>query len=164
MISEWGIVVRATFLRTHRPFISRVFIHVFAVYGTHERIFVEISESQGDVDIRKKRVVSQSSHQFEKRSFTGMDLKSGSTAEVGAVSRSIEIGLRLIGVWPDSPYAILHRAFWMITLTAAQTFQYRYFVVHVHTDDLSHLMDGLSTTMSYSLLLLKLTIFWIHRR
>ncbi|KAL6254509.1 hypothetical protein P5V15_014562 [Pogonomyrmex californicus] len=82
----------------------------------------------------------------------------------GTVSRSIEIGLRVIGVWPDSSYSILRRAFWMITLTMAQTFQYRYFVIHVRTDDLSHLMDGLSTTMSYSLLLLKLTIFWINRR
>ncbi|KAF3054423.1 Odorant receptor 059 [Nylanderia fulva] len=82
----------------------------------------------------------------------------------GTVSRSIEIGLRVIGVWPDSSYAFLRRAFWMITLTMAQTFQYRYFVIHIRTDDLSHLMDGLSTTMSYSLLLLKLTIFWINRR
>lgn len=83
---------------------------------------------------------------------------------VGIVSRSIEIGLRAIGVWPDSGYTSLRRAFWMITLTIAQTFQYWYFVIHVRTDDLSRLMDGLSTTMSYSLLLLKLTIFWIHRR
>ncbi|KAL0134010.1 hypothetical protein PUN28_001128 [Cardiocondyla obscurior] len=82
----------------------------------------------------------------------------------GTVSRSIEIGLRVIGVWPDSSYMVLRRAFWMITLTLAQTFQYRYFLIHVRTDDLSHLMDGLSTTMSYSLLLLKLTIFWINRR
>ncbi|XP_018301296.1 uncharacterized protein [Mycetomoellerius zeteki] len=82
----------------------------------------------------------------------------------GTVSRSIEIGLRVIGVWPNSSFTILRRAFWMITLTMAQTFQYRYFVIHVRTDDLSHLMDGLSTTMSYSLLLLKLTIFWINRR
>ncbi|EZA57546.1 ObirOr5-V17 [Ooceraea biroi] len=83
---------------------------------------------------------------------------------VGTVSRSIEMGLRMIGVWPDSSYTILHRAFWMITLTMAQTFQYWYFIIHVRTDDLSHLMDGLSTTMSYSLLLLKLTIFWVNRR
>ncbi|XP_018401528.1 PREDICTED: LOW QUALITY PROTEIN: uncharacterized protein LOC108778764 [Cyphomyrmex costatus] len=82
----------------------------------------------------------------------------------GTVSRSIEIGLRVIGVWPNSSCTVLRRAFWMITLTMAQTFQYRYFVIHVRTDDLSHLMDGLSTTMSYSLLLLKLTIFWINRR
>lgn len=92
-----------------------------------------------------------------------MDSKSDSSL-VGIVSRSIELGLRLIGVWPESSYSILHRAFWMITMTMAQTFQYRYFVIHVSTDDLSHLMDGLSTTMSYSLLLLKLTIFWINRR
>ncbi|XP_067206876.1 odorant receptor 10-like [Linepithema humile] len=83
---------------------------------------------------------------------------------IGTVSRSIEIGLRVIGVWPDSSYTILRRAFWMITLAMAQTFQYWYFVIHVRTDDLSHLMDGLSTTMSYSLLLLKLAIFFINRR
>ncbi|KAG5326914.1 OR67C protein, partial [Acromyrmex heyeri] len=82
----------------------------------------------------------------------------------GTVSRSIEIGLRVIGVWPNSSFTVLRRAFWMITFTMAQTFQYRYFVIHVRTDDLSHLMDGLSTTMSYSLLLLKLTIFWLNRR
>lgn len=82
----------------------------------------------------------------------------------GTVSRSIEIGLRVIGVWPNSSYMFLRRAFWMITLAMAQTFQYRYFVIHVRTDDLLHLMDGLSTTMSYTLLLLKLTIFWINRR
>ncbi|XP_012526711.2 odorant receptor 4 isoform X2 [Monomorium pharaonis] len=90
--------------------------------------------------------------------------KTDSMIPDGTVSRSIEIGLRVIGVWPDSSYMVLRRAFWMITLTMAQTFQYRYFLIHVRTDDLSHLMDGLSTTMSYSLLLLKLTIFWINRR
>ncbi|XP_011155748.3 odorant receptor 4 isoform X3 [Solenopsis invicta] len=93
-----------------------------------------------------------------------MDPKTDSMIPDGTVSRSIEIGLRVIGVWPDSSYTVLRRAFWMITLAMAQTFQYRYFVIHVRTDDLSHLMDGLSTTMSYSLLLLKLTIFWIKRR
>ncbi|XP_020289111.1 odorant receptor 4-like [Pseudomyrmex gracilis] len=93
-----------------------------------------------------------------------MESKTDPTMGLGTLSRSIEIGLRAIGVWPNSSYMILGRAFWMITLTMAQTFQYRYFLIHVRTDDLPHLMDGLSVTMSYSLLLLKLIVFWIHRR
>lgn len=93
-----------------------------------------------------------------------MESRANPTMYLGTLSRSIEIGLRSIGVWPNSSYMILGRAFWMITLTMAQTFQYRYFLIHVRTDDLPHLMDGLSVTMSYSLLLLKLIVFWIHRR
>lgn len=157
---RWGIGSAQRFSRVH-PCSSPMFIHVLniAAQGTRS-------------DFRRNIKVSRwyrckEAYRLEIPFEDGapkMDSKTNSMIPDGTVSRSIEIGLRVIGVWPDSSCMFLRRAFWMITLTMAQTFQYRYFVIHVRTDDLSHLMDGLSTTMSYSLLLLKLTILWINRR
>ncbi|XP_014480080.1 PREDICTED: odorant receptor 67c-like [Dinoponera quadriceps] len=49
-------------------------------------------------------------------------------------------------------------------MLAAQTFQYRHMVSHLRSEDLSLLMDGLSATLSYSLLCVKLIVFWTKQR
>lgn len=158
--SRWGLGGAQPFSRVH-PRSSPVFIHVFNIAARGTRLGFRRS-----IEVSRRYRCKEGSRPeipFEGRA-PKMRSKTDSMILDGTVSRSIEIGLRVIGVWPDSSCMVLRRAFWMITLTMAQTFQYRYFVIHVRTDDLSHLMDGLSTTMSYSLLLLKLMIFWINRR
>lgn len=80
------------------------------------------------------------------------------------ITRSVEIGLRVVGIWPGASYTIISRLFWTATMLAAQIFQYHYVVLHLNSEDLSRLMDGLSATLSYSLLFVKLIVFWTKQR
>ncbi|KAF3054630.1 Odorant receptor 082 [Nylanderia fulva] len=80
------------------------------------------------------------------------------------ITRPIEIGLRVVGIWPGTAYAIASRVFWTTTMLAAQTFQYRHVIVHCNSEELEQLMDGLSATLSYSLLCVKLIVFWTKQR
>ncbi|KAH0956796.1 OrV21 [Eciton burchellii] len=80
------------------------------------------------------------------------------------ISRSIEIGLRIAGIWPNASCTIATRLFWTATMITAQIFQYRHMISHLHSEDLSALMDGLSATLSYSLLCVKLIVFWTKQR
>lgn len=80
------------------------------------------------------------------------------------ITRSIEIGLRIVGIWPGATYVIASRFFWTTTMLFAQIFQYRHVVLHCNSEDLEQLMDGLSATLSYSLLFVKLIIFWTKQR
>lgn len=80
------------------------------------------------------------------------------------ITRSIEIGLRVAGIWPGAAHAIVNRFFWTLTMIAAQIFQYRHMAVHLNSEDISQLMDGLSATLSYTLLFVKLIVFWTKQR
>ncbi|KAM0736497.1 hypothetical protein ACS0PU_006146 [Formica fusca] len=80
------------------------------------------------------------------------------------ITHSIEIGLRVVGIWPGAAYAIANRLFWTTTMLTAQIFQYRHVVLHCNSEDLEQLMDGLSETLSYSLLFVKLIVFWTKQR
>ncbi|XP_011870710.1 PREDICTED: odorant receptor 13a-like isoform X2 [Vollenhovia emeryi] len=83
---------------------------------------------------------------------------------VNTVCRSVEFGLRAIGVWPDTSYAILRRAFCISTMAIFQTFQYQHLIMHYGDEDLFLLMDVLSATLAYTLLLIKLIIFSFNAR
>ncbi|KAF3054420.1 Odorant receptor 063 [Nylanderia fulva] len=78
---------------------------------------------------------------------------------MNSVCRPVEFGLRAIGVWPDTSYAILRRILCISSLAVFQTFQYRYLILHFGEEDLFILMDVLSATLAYSLLFIKLIIF-----
>ncbi|KAL6254502.1 hypothetical protein P5V15_014555 [Pogonomyrmex californicus] len=77
---------------------------------------------------------------------------------------SIKFVLRAFGVWPDVSFTALRRLFWSATLIIVQICQYAYIVLHYRTDELMDLMDNLSSSLAYSLLLFKLIIFWTHQR
>ncbi|XP_032669846.1 odorant receptor 22c-like [Odontomachus brunneus] len=78
------------------------------------------------------------------------------------VSQQAKIGLQLTGVWPNS--SVLFKLLWTSIMIIALIFQYRYVLYHFNTDDLPHLIDGLSTTVPYSLLFFKLIVLWIKNR
>ncbi|XP_071568995.1 odorant receptor 82a-like [Temnothorax nylanderi] len=80
------------------------------------------------------------------------------------ISRSIEIGLRFIGMWPDSAYPNLYWFSYMTTIAIAQYYQYAYIFAHIDSNDIWLLMDCLSLTLAYSLVFLKLLILWWNRR
>jgi len=75
------------------------------------------------------------------------------------VCRIVEVGLRTIGVWPDTSYGIVRRIFFISLMIVFQIFQYQHIIMHFADQELSILMDALSVTLSYSLILFKLIIF-----
>lgn len=77
---------------------------------------------------------------------------------MSTVCQSVEFGLRAIGVWPDTSYAILRRILCLSSIVVFQSFQYRYLIMHFNEIDLFILMDVLSGILIYSLLFIKLII------
>ncbi|XP_018401472.1 PREDICTED: uncharacterized protein LOC108778716 [Cyphomyrmex costatus] len=94
--------------------------------------------------------------------FTSMSRSSSMTAST--VALSVQIGLRCIGFWPNTPCALLFRCLWILTIGIVQTFQYWWIIIHFRTDDMSYLMDSLSVTIEYSVMSLKLIILWFNSR
>ncbi|KAF3054418.1 Odorant receptor 146 [Nylanderia fulva] len=84
--------------------------------------------------------------------------------EISTVSRAVKIGLHACGIWPYLPSTVLYRFLWTVLLSTIQIFQYRYVMVHYYTDSFSNFMDGVSSAMTYSLLLIKLVILWANQR
>ncbi|XP_011688858.1 PREDICTED: odorant receptor 13a-like [Wasmannia auropunctata] len=80
------------------------------------------------------------------------------------ITRSVEIGLRAVGIWPGVPYVFVNRLFWTTMMITVQIFQYRYVVMHLNSDDISLLMDSLSSCLTFSLLCVKLIVFWTKQR
>lgn len=78
------------------------------------------------------------------------------------VSRPVEIGLRLTGIWPNS--CIFFRLIWSVVMGTGLIFQYHYLLTHFSTKELPNLIDGLSTTLPYSLLFFKLIVLWVNNR
>ncbi|XP_029155059.1 LOW QUALITY PROTEIN: odorant receptor 82a-like [Nylanderia fulva] len=78
------------------------------------------------------------------------------------ISRLVEICLRLTGIWPNS--SIFFRLLWSIVMGTGLIFQYRYLLTHFSVEELPNFIDGLSTTLPYSLLFFKLIILWVNNR
>ncbi|XP_011148020.3 odorant receptor 24a-like isoform X2 [Harpegnathos saltator] len=84
--------------------------------------------------------------------------------KMSTLSRVVEIGLQACGVWPYLPSTVLYRLLWVVMLGTVQVLQYQYLLIHYHSDNFSDFMDGMSSTMAYTLLFIKLTILWANQR
>ncbi|EZA57545.1 ObirOr5-V16 [Ooceraea biroi] len=82
---------------------------------------------------------------------------------MSSVCVSVEYGLRLVGIWPGTSYAILRKFFYISLMAIFQILQYRYLFLNFG-EDLSLLMDVLSANLAYSLLLIKLISFSLNTR
>ncbi|KAL6429665.1 hypothetical protein ACFW04_007530 [Cataglyphis niger] len=80
------------------------------------------------------------------------------------ISRSVEIGLRFIGLWPDSTYATFYWFSYMMSIAIVQYYQYAYVLEHLDLNDIWLLMDCLSLTLAYTLAFFKLLVLWWNRR
>jgi len=80
------------------------------------------------------------------------------------ISQAIEIWLRIFGIWPNTSCVSLRRLIWIVMLVIEQVFQYRYIVMHFGLIKFAEIMNIFSTTMTYTLLLIKLVIFWYKNR
>ncbi|KAF3054421.1 Odorant receptor 052 [Nylanderia fulva] len=83
---------------------------------------------------------------------------------MSAVCHSIEFGLRAVGVWPGTSYAILRQILYISSLAIFQTFQYQHLIMHFGQENLPLFMDVLSATLSYSLLFIKLLFLAFNTR
>jgi len=83
---------------------------------------------------------------------------------MSTLSRLVKIGLHIFGVWPYLSSTILFRSYWIVMLSTAQIFQYRYVLVNIGMDDFSQFMDGVSSALASSLLYIKLVTLWINQR
>ncbi|XP_012063162.1 PREDICTED: odorant receptor 4-like [Atta cephalotes] len=81
---------------------------------------------------------------------------------ISTVSRSVEIGLHLTGIWPNS--SIFFKLLWTLVMGIGLIFQYYYLLTHFSTKELPNLIDGLSTTLPHSLLFFKLIVLWVNHR
>ncbi|KAL0111059.1 hypothetical protein PUN28_012802 [Cardiocondyla obscurior] len=86
------------------------------------------------------------------------------TAISSTISLSVQIGLRVLGFWPNTPCLLLFRCFWILSIITVQIYQYWWIIIHFKTDDMSYLMDSLSVTIEYTVMALKLTILWVNSR
>jgi len=80
------------------------------------------------------------------------------------VNKATEIFLRIFGIWPNTSYVLLCRLFWIVLLVIEQAFQYQYIIMHFHLIEFSEIMKILGSTMSYTIFLIKLIIFWSKQR
>ena len=87
------------------------------------------------------------------------EIKSANT-----ICRSVEFGLRMIGVWPDTSCAISRRVCCISSMAIFQTFQYWYLIMHFGESNIFLLMDVISATLTYSLLFVKLIIIIFNVR
>ncbi|XP_018401473.1 PREDICTED: uncharacterized protein LOC108778717 [Cyphomyrmex costatus] len=98
------------------------------------------------------------------RSQKRLTITAGKVVDLTLEGFTIEIGLRFIGMWPDSAYPNLYWFSYMISVAIVQYYQYMYIFVHFDSNDLWLLMDCLSLTLAYSLAFLKLLVLWWNRR
>ncbi|XP_071644351.1 odorant receptor 13a-like [Temnothorax longispinosus] len=80
------------------------------------------------------------------------------------ISRSVEIGLRFIGMWPDSAYPNLYWSLYMTLILVSQYYQYSYVVAHFDLSNLPLLSDCLGLALANTLAFLKLLSLWWNRR
>ncbi|XP_032669891.1 odorant receptor 67c-like [Odontomachus brunneus] len=77
---------------------------------------------------------------------------------------SIQIWLRIFGIWPESSCIMSRRLFWIIALMIEQILQYRYIMISFYNVDITEVINTLSETVPYSILLVKLGTFWCKQR
>lgn len=80
------------------------------------------------------------------------------------ISPSLKQGLQLLGVWPDTPYAMVNRLACVSSILIVQYFQYLYVFTHCKPSELPNLMDSLPPAFDYSLTIMKLTGLWMNHR
>lgn len=78
------------------------------------------------------------------------------------VSRSVKYGLHFVGIWPGTPFPGLHKFYWVMSTAFWQLFQYKYMIKHFRTDDIVSVVDCMSISLPYSLLIAKLIILWMN--
>lgn len=79
------------------------------------------------------------------------------------ISPVLKLGLGLIGVWPDVPYAVARRLILVLCTLFLQYFQYMYIIAHCKLNELQNVVYSLPATFYYSLTVIKMIILWKYQ-
>ncbi|XP_071642972.1 odorant receptor Or2-like isoform X2 [Temnothorax longispinosus] len=85
-------------------------------------------------------------------------------ARKSTLNRTLRFMLTMCGIWPGTPYVLLCRIFWVVSLTVTLFCHYRYFLTHVYSAEILDLMDCLSSFLAYSKIIIKFIVFWLNQR
>lgn len=77
------------------------------------------------------------------------------------ISWPLEMLLRLFGIWPGVSYGPLCKVFWLIVMIINTSFQYLFLVFDARSTKFIYAFPG---TLSMSMKLVKLIIFWSNQR
>ncbi|XP_011631008.1 odorant receptor 82a-like isoform X1 [Pogonomyrmex barbatus] len=80
------------------------------------------------------------------------------------INRGVEIGLRFIGMWPDSAYPTLYWSTYMTVIAVLQYFQYSYVIAHFDISNLQILTDCLGLALATTLAFFKLFVLMWNRK
>ncbi|XP_076640924.1 odorant receptor 82a-like [Halictus rubicundus] len=78
------------------------------------------------------------------------------------ISQPVKYGLYFVGIWPGTPFPGLHKLYWIVSMAVWQFCQYKYIVTHFKNKPLMEMIECLSITLPYTLLILKLCIIWTN--
>ncbi|XP_072750446.1 odorant receptor Or1-like [Anoplolepis gracilipes] len=81
-----------------------------------------------------------------------------------SLSKSLKILLRIFGIWPNASYIPLRRIFWTIAIILEQILEYQWVVNHFYSNEPFEVMKILSETMTYTIMFIKVIIFWVKKR
>lgn len=81
-----------------------------------------------------------------------------------SLNKSMVIFLRIFGIWPNASHIPLRRVFWTIAIMMEQVLEYKWIVVHFYTNEPFEVMKFLSEAMTYTIMFIKVIIFWVKKR
>ncbi|XP_011694590.1 PREDICTED: odorant receptor 4-like [Wasmannia auropunctata] len=77
---------------------------------------------------------------------------------------TLKVLLTLSGIWPGTPYVLLCRIYWIVSMTVVLFWHYRWFLTHVQTAKILDLMECLSSILAYTKVITKCVVFWLNER
>ncbi|XP_026823987.1 odorant receptor 4-like isoform X2 [Ooceraea biroi] len=83
---------------------------------------------------------------------------------IGAINRSVEILLRICGLWTGSPYAPFCKLYWTFSFSITIILSFQYIIKYLQDTDLPELMETFSVFVVNILVFCKLVIFWLNQR
>jgi len=80
------------------------------------------------------------------------------------LNRTSKFVLTLCGIWPGTPFVLLCRIFWVVSITVVLFCNFRYFLTHVHSAEILDLIDCMSSFFAYTKIFIKCLVFWLNQR
>lgn len=80
------------------------------------------------------------------------------------ISRPLEILLRLFGIWPGASFNPFFKVLWLFITTSSIVSQYLFLINHIRSVDLSTFLYGMAATCGFSVMYIKLVVFWLNQR
>ncbi|XP_078047602.1 odorant receptor 10-like isoform X1 [Augochlora pura] len=78
------------------------------------------------------------------------------------ISQTVRYGLHFVGIWPGTPLPSLHKLYWIVSMALWQFCQYKYIVTHFKSDGLIKIIECVSMSLPYTLVMIKLFIIWMN--